>query len=157
MYQDILIFGSTIPENEKFKLRGLSRYLLHNNVEYRDQYKGSKLNESNRIENIGQRVKRNVDALVGLQVMIPEGQVKQERGTGLVPILKYSRFGYILSQIIQSLQSDTNVEAKLYDLFQRMLRFQPDYTQSWVIFISNSIKKCMRKVISVIIFPYLKS
>ena len=46
IYQDILVFGSTIPENKEFKLRELSRYLLYNNDQLKDHYKGRKLNES---------------------------------------------------------------------------------------------------------------
>jgi hypothetical protein len=145
MYQDILIFGSTIPENGEFKLWDLAKYLLHNNVEFRNKYTGSKLSESKRIENIAQRVKRNVDALVGLQLINQVGEVKQERGSGLVPIFKYTPFGYIVSHIIQSLQSDENVEAKLYDTFQRMLTVQPDYAQSHLIFISHWLKKMHEK------------
>lgn len=50
-----------------------------------------------------------------------------------------------MSQIILSLRSDINVEAKLYDLFQRMLRVQPDYAQTYIIFTSNWIKKMHEK------------
>jgi hypothetical protein len=145
MYQDIIIFGSTIPENKEFKLQDLASYLLYNNAELEDQYKRSKLNESNIIENIVQGVKRNVDDLVGLRVMIQAGEVKQEQGTELVPIFKYTLFGYILSLIIQSLRTDINVEDKLYDLFQRLLKVRPDYIQSYIIFTSNWLKKMHEK------------
>jgi hypothetical protein len=43
MYQDILIFGSMIQENEEFKLWDLARYLLYNNEELRDHYFKSEL------------------------------------------------------------------------------------------------------------------
>jgi hypothetical protein len=142
LYQDILIFGSTISENEEVKLLDLARYLLSNNAEIRDQY-GSKSSECNTIEDIGQRVKKDVDALVDLQLMIQPRQ--EELGTKLTAIYKYTLFGQIMSQIILSLRSDINVEAKLYDLFQRMLRVQPDYAQTYIIFTSNWIKKMHEK------------
>lgn len=82
LYQDILVFGSTISKNEEFKLRDLARYLLSNNAEIRDQYKGSKSSECNTIEDIGQRVKRDVGALVNLQLMIKPRQ--EELGTELL-------------------------------------------------------------------------
>jgi hypothetical protein len=150
MYQDILIFGSTIPEGKEFKLWDLAKYLLHNNEEFLDRYFRSeskselrlkKLTESNKIENIQRRVKRNVDDLVDMRLLAKAGEVKEERGTGFIPTYTYTRFGYFLSQVIQSLRSDINVEAKLYDLFQGLLKFQPEYTQSYIIFISNWIKK----------------
>jgi hypothetical protein len=56
IYQDILVFGSTIPENKAFKLRELSRYLLDNNEELRNHYKNSKLNVSSRTDNITYRI-----------------------------------------------------------------------------------------------------
>jgi len=149
MYQDILIFGSTIPENKEFKLWDLAKYLLHNNEELRDHYKSrlklKKYTESNKIENIQRRVKRNIDDLVDMRLMTKAGEVKEERGTGLIPTYRYTRFGFFLSQVIQSLRSDINVEAKLYDLIQDILRVQPDYTQSYIIFISNWIKKMYEK------------
>jgi hypothetical protein len=145
MYQDILIFGSTIPENEEFKLWDLSRYLLYNNVEFRDRYKGSHLNESSRIEYIGKRVYRNVNHLVGLRVMAQVKLVKEERGTGLIPTFRFTPFGYILSQIIGSLRSGVNVEVKLYDLFhERLFKVQAN-SPSIVIFASNWIEKMYEK------------
>ncbi|MFZ0512860.1 MAG: hypothetical protein WAM14_14730 [Candidatus Nitrosopolaris sp.] len=150
MYQDILIFGSTIPENQEFKLTDLAKYLRHNNEELRDRHlksklKLKKLTESNKIEYIKRRVKRNVDNLVDMRLMTQVRLVKQERGTGLIPTYTYTRFGYFFSQVIQSLRSDVNVEAKLYDLFQGMWRVQPDYSQSHIIFNSNWIKKMYEK------------
>ena len=74
MYQDILIFGSTIQENEEFKLWDLAGYLLYNNEELRDHYfkselRKKKLTENNKIENIQRRVKRNVNGLVSIMLM----------------------------------------------------------------------------------------
>ena len=149
MYQDILIFGSTIPENTEFKFTDLAKYLRHNNEEVRDRYlkseKKKKLTESNKLEYIMDRVKRNVDNLVDMRLMSNAGEVKQERGTGFVPTYTYTRFGYFLSQVIQSLRSDINVEDKIYDLILGLLKVQPEYAQSHIIFISNWIKKMYEK------------
>jgi hypothetical protein len=150
MYQDILIFGSTIPENQEFKLWDLATYLLHNNEEFRDRYFKSKLrlnklNKSNKKEHIIRRVKRNVNNLVVLRIMTQVGQVKEERGTGLIPTFSYTPFGYFLSQIIQSLRSGVNVEAKLYDLFHKSLFKVQTLSPSFVIFVSNWIKKMYEK------------
>jgi hypothetical protein len=91
-----------------------------------------------------------------MHLMAHVGQVKEERGTGIIPTFTYTRFGYFLSQVIQSLRSGINVEAKLYALFhERLFKVQPD-SQSFVIFTSNWIKKCMRKDNLVNIFRYLK-
>ena len=150
MYQDILIFGSTIPEKQEFKLWDLAKYLLHNNEELRDRYFESelrlkKLNESNKIEHIMRRVKRNVNDLVVLRIMVQAGQVKEERGTGLIPTFRFTPFGYFLSQLIQSLRSSVNVEDKLYDLLHEGLFKVQKHSPSFVIFGSNWIKKMYEK------------
>jgi hypothetical protein len=150
MYQDILIFGSTILEKQEFKLWDLAKYLLHNNEELRDRYFESelrlkKLNESNKIEHIMRRVKRNVTDLVVMRIMAQVGQVKEERGTGLITTFRFTPFGYILSQIIQSLRSSVNVEDKLYDLLNEGLFKVQTYSTSLVIFGSKWIKKMRQK------------
>jgi hypothetical protein len=150
MYQDILIFGSTIPENQEFKLWDLAKYLLHNNEELRDRYFKSELrlkkqNESNKIEHIIRRVKRNVNDLVVMRIMAEVRQVKEERGTGIIPTFRFTPFGYFLSQIIQSLRSSVNVEDKLYDLLHEGLFKVQTNSPSFVIFGSNWIKKMREK------------
>ena len=145
MYQDMLIFGSTIQENEEFKLWDLAKYLLYNNEELRDRYFKSeirlkKLNESSKIEHIMRRVKRNVNDLVVLRIMTEVRQVKEERGTGLIPTFRFTTFGYFLSQIIQSLRFNVNVEDKLYNFLHEGLSKFQTYS-SVVIFKVHWIKK----------------
>ena len=41
MYQDILIFGSTLQENEPFKAWDLAKFLCQNNAELRNRYRGT--------------------------------------------------------------------------------------------------------------------
>lgn len=55
LYQDILIYGSTIEEGKPFKLRELAKYLLDNNEEIRNYYLRMKLTTSNKIENISEK------------------------------------------------------------------------------------------------------
>ncbi|MGC2570110.1 MAG: hypothetical protein WA364_01270 [Candidatus Nitrosopolaris sp.] len=143
IYQDILVFGSTIPENKEFKLRELSRYLLYNNNELRDHYIVSKLNESGRIDNITGRVQRNVNHLVDMLIIVKVGEVKEEKGTGLVPIFRFTPFGYMLSLILQSDRPDINVQDKLYALFRDILA--PLEALSWATFTMNWIKKVYEK------------
>jgi hypothetical protein len=38
MYLDILIFGSTIQENEEFKVWDIAKHLLYKSVDLRDHY-----------------------------------------------------------------------------------------------------------------------
>jgi hypothetical protein len=143
IYQDILIFGSTIPENKEFKLRELAGYLLYNNKKLKDHYQGSKLNESSRKDNIAGSVRRNVNQLVDMLIMIHAGEVKEEKGTGLVPIFRFTPFGYILSLILQFGRPGIKAEDKLYELLQGlMVSLEP---LSWVVFTMNWLKKVYEK------------
>jgi hypothetical protein len=144
MYQDILIFGSTLQEDEPFKSWDLAKFLCRNNPELRNRYGGSGLKEYTIIENIQRRTKRNVYDLVNLRLMIKVGEVKEERGTALIPTYRYTRFGYFLSQIIQCLNSDNDAEERLYDLFQKTYKIMPD-SPSFTIFMSNFITKMREK------------
>lgn len=143
IYQDILVFGSTIPENKEFKLRELSRYLLYNNEQLKDLYIGSKLNESARIDNISRRVERNVSHLIDMKVLIKVRLVQEEKGPRMVPTFRLTPFGNILSLILQSDRPDINVQDKLYTLFQDMLA--PLEALSWATFTMNWIKKVYEK------------
>lgn len=54
-----------------------------------------------------------------MRLMTKAGEVIEERGIGLIPTYRYTRFG--------SLRSDINVEPKLYDLLQDILRVRPEF------------------------------
>ena len=69
LFQDILIFGSKINENEPFKLWDLAKFLLENNPELRNHYQGERIRKEKKIENIQRRLKRNVKILVRLRLM----------------------------------------------------------------------------------------
>ncbi len=144
-YQDILIFASTLPENEPFKLWKLATFLRHKNEEFRNRNANSKMKNANKMqEYIQRRVKRNVDDLVDLRLMIQVGEEKEQRGTGLIPTFRYTRSGYFLSQIIQCVHSDENAESRLYDLFQRTYNITPE-SPSFNIFLSKFITKMRNK------------
>jgi len=84
-------------------------------------------------------------------IIVKLGEAKEEKGTGFVPIFRFTPFGCMLSLILQSDRPD--VEAKLHTLLQGLLA--PLEAQSCVIFRSNWLKKG-RKDCLVIIFRYLK-
>ena len=94
--------------------------------------------------------------LVVLRITAEARQVKEERGTGLIPTFRFTPFGYFLSQIIHSLRSSVNVEDKLYDLLNEGLFKVQTYSPSLVIFGSKWIKKMREKGEVGGIFLYLK-
>jgi len=70
-------------------------------------------------------------------IIVKLGEAKEEKGTGFVPIFRFTPFGCMLSLILQSDRPD--VEAKLHTLLQGLLA--PLEAQSCVIFRSNWLKK----------------
>jgi hypothetical protein len=144
-YQDILIFASTLPENEPFKLWKLGKFLRQENEEFRNTYAGSKKKDESKMqEYIQRRVMRNVNDLVNLRLMVQAGEEKEERGTALIPTFRYTPFGYFLSNIIRCLRSDKDADSELYDLFLRVYRVLPE-SPSFTIFASKLTKKMREK------------
>jgi hypothetical protein len=78
-----------------------------------------------------------------MKIIIKVGEVEEEKGRGLVPIFRFTPFGYMLSLILQSDRPDINVQDKLYALLQGLLKGLE--AQPWVIFTSNWIKKVYEK------------
>jgi|SRR6476659_52610 len=145
LYQDILIFGSILEENQSFKLWDLAKYLLDKNEEFRSRYSQEKLKNANKIENIQRRIKRSIESLVNLRLIKSTGQVKEERGSGFVPTYCYTRSGYLISQVIQCvINGGENAEEQLYNLFQRSFKVE-DHSPSWLIFNSKFIEKIHNK------------
>jgi hypothetical protein len=146
LYQDILIFGSTLEEEESFKLWDLAKFLLNKNDEFRNRYIGEKIKNPKRVEYVQKRIRRYVDSLVNLRLMKQTGEVKEEKGTGLIPTFSYTPAGYIFSRIIQCIGSKKgNTEEELYNfLHERLYNIKED-SLSFVIFASNLIKKIYEK------------
>ena len=140
LFQDILIFGS-INENEPFKLWDLAKFLLENNPELRNHYQGERIRKEKKIENIQRRLKRNVKILVRLRLMKQIGQVKEEKGTGLVSTFSYTPVGYVLSRIVQySGLEKESTEKEMYILFHDRLFKVKEDSPSLIIFASKFIE-----------------
>ena len=102
---------------------------------------GKRLNNSNRIENIQGRIKRSIDSLVNLRLLKETGQVKEQRGSGLVSTYCYTRSGYLISQVIQCvINGGENAKEQLYNLFQRVFKVE-DHSLSMFILNSKFIEK----------------
>jgi hypothetical protein len=124
----------------------LAEFLLNENKEFKNRYSGKKLKKGNRIENIKQRIKRNIESLVRLRLMKQTEFVKQEKGTGLVPTFRFTRVGYVFSRIVQCISlEDRMAEEELYNLFnERLFKVEED-SRSFLIFASKMIKKMYGK------------
>jgi hypothetical protein len=90
LYQDILIYGSTIEEGKPFKLRELAKYLLDNNEEIRNYYLRMKLTTSNKIENIQKRIQRSIEGMISMRLMKEGDKAKEDKGSGMIPTYTYT-------------------------------------------------------------------
>ena len=146
LFQDILRFGSTLEENKSFRLWDLAKFLLTANEEIRNRYSRNRLTKANQIENVQRRIKRSIDSLVKLRIMKESEPVKEERGTSLIPTFRFTRFGYVFSQIMQCMfLEDEKAKEELYKIFRDQLFKVEEDSISLVIFASKMIKKMYEK------------
>ena len=142
LYQDILIYGSTIKEGKPFKLRELAKYLLDNNEEIRNYYLGMKLTPSNKIENILKRIQRNIEGMISMRLMKEGEKAKEDKGSGMIPTYTYTPAGYIISQIIRCvIYGKENAEEQLYTLFHERLSKDDANSPSLLVFNSKFMEK----------------
>jgi hypothetical protein len=138
LYQDILIFGSTIGEGKPFKLRELAKYLLDNNEEIRNYYRGKKLTNSNRTENIQKRIQRSIEGMISMRLMKEGEKVKEDKGSGMIPTYTYTPTGYLICQIIRCvIYGKENAEEQLYTLFHKRLSKDDANSPSLLVFNSK--------------------
>ena len=146
LYQDLMkycIFLLKNNNNGSFDYwSGLGYWLLDNNKEFLNRYKTSK-NKEQPIENIQKRVKRKLNNLEELGLIQNIGTRKQRKGSGSVPVYKYTDFGYLLAWIIQSFDSSMSEEAnaQIYRIIETILKIDKD-APSLDIFILSFLRKC---------------
>ncbi|MGH9983300.1 MAG: hypothetical protein ACRD8W_05015 [Nitrososphaeraceae archaeon] len=148
LYQDILkycINGKYKEDDSKsFRLWSLTKWLLETNVEFINHFKDPSTRNykfANRIEDRLPRIKGRVQDLVDLDLIIQTGIEKESKGTGTVPIFRFTIMGQFVSLIVQSLNASKREYAinQLYDLLQNHLRNDPSSTD---IFNSIYFEKC---------------
>ena len=142
LYQDILMYGSTIEEGRPFKLRELAKYLLDNNEEIKNYYLGKKLTTSNKIENIQKRIQRSIEGMINMRLMKEGEKAKEDKGSGMIPTYTYTPVGYIISQIIRCvIYGKENAEEQLYTLFHERLSKDDPKSPSLLAFNSKFMEK----------------
>jgi hypothetical protein len=148
LYQDILkysIDGKYKENNNKsFRLWNLTKWLLETNIEFITYFKvPSRWNYtiSNRIMDRLPRIRRKVEDLIDLGLVMQTGMVKETKGEGSVPIFQFTIIGNLVSWIVESLNPSKREHAinQLYNLFQHHFRNNSSSTD---IFYSIYYRKC---------------
>jgi hypothetical protein len=125
-----------------FTHRQLAKWLLKNNPDF---YKGKAVKDSDIIEHTQKRVKKRLKDLE-LLGLVGHGKTKQQKGSAEIPLYVCSRLGYVLAEIIESLDPNKREKAnnEIYDWFQIIYRIKEE-SPSTTIFYAHLFKKCKEK------------
>lgn len=134
LYQDILNFIMKLDQEGRrhFKHRELANWLLDNNREFLDFYKGMKAHtkRSSRVQNILPRIKNR---LVDLSKMylIRISETPQEKGSGTTNLYQITPFAILLGTLIDSTraidkESGKSLDKRLYELFIKQFAEYPN-------------------------------
>lgn len=150
LYQDILKYCINgkykEDDNKSFRLWSLTKWLLETNAEFINYFKdpsSRNYNVASRIENRLPRIKGKVQDLVDLGLIVQTGVEKESKGTGTVPIFRFTIMGHLISYIVESLSPSKREYAidQFYELLQNHFRSNPSSTD---IFHSIYFEKCKK-------------
>ena len=152
LYQDILRYSLNLHEhhpesNGRFRIRELARWLIQNHAKYREDYKNSHMNVSNRIEARLDTIKSKVNDLVSRHLIENVGTAEQSKGSGVVDIFEFTTPAYFFAWIAESFETKNRARAneQIFKLLvDSILKIEKDSTSS-TIFYSNFYKKCKER------------
>jgi hypothetical protein len=134
LYQDIINFCMKRDQEGKtdFKHRELANWLLENNLEYLDFYKGTraKTKKSSRVEHILQRIKDRLRDLSRID-LIRISDTPQEKGEGTTELYQITPFVILLGTLLDSIKTIDKEFMKssdkhLYELFIKQFAEYPN-------------------------------
>ena len=117
LYQDILRFCLQLDLEDKrnFKHREVANWLLENNQEFLDFYRGTKAKTkmASRIENTQQRVKSKLVNLTKMD-LIRIAETEQQKGSGTTNLYKITPFAILLGTLIDGIKAVNEESKKIY-------------------------------------------
>jgi hypothetical protein len=134
LYQDIINFCMKRDQEGKtdFKHRELANWLLENNLEYLDFYKGTraKTKKSSRVEHILQRIKDRLRDLSRID-LIRISDTPQEKGEGTTELYQITPFVILLGTLLDSIKTIDkefmrSSDKHLYELFIKQFAEYPN-------------------------------
>ena len=147
LYQDILrysIDGKYKEDDNSFRTRNLTKWLLEKNVEFLNYFKDPSTRNftmSSKIENKLDRIKEKIKDLINLGLIEQSRMIKETKGSGLIPLYRFTKPGYLVAWSIESKYPDRSENAinEIYNLMQENFRESPASND---IFFSNFYRKC---------------
>lgn len=126
LYQDILRYAifrkKDNASDDPFRHWDLAEWLVMNNNEFINRYKGSSDRHTtinNRIENTQKRTKDRLNDLVDLGLILIVGQTKVKKGTATTSLYLFTDLGYLLAWIIEGFNpiKRETADIEIYNLF----------------------------------------
>jgi hypothetical protein len=123
LYQDILRYAifrkKDKPLDNPFRHWDLAEWLMNNNNEFINRYKGSHITISNRIEHTQNRTKDSLKDLVDLGLIVDAGQTKIKKGTATTSLYLFTDTAYLVAWVIEGFDSNKRETAdnEIYNLF----------------------------------------
>ena len=167
LYQDILRFSLLETENDKnqsFKSNELAKWLIKNNIEFRNFYSDYKHRNTpikNRLHNHENRIKNKIDDLISMNLIHIKGRVLASKVDHQIEIYEITKEGKFLALLIKMMNienttsnntdkdrsaSERNesilLDNKLYEVLNSLLLNNDSY---FVIFYRNYLKKLYDK------------
>jgi hypothetical protein len=150
LYQDILKYSIVIKDensdNNSFRDRQLTRWLIGYNQDFVNYYKGSDshIKMNNRIENRLPRIKAKINDLVHLCLIKISGTTKASKVDTDIYIYKHTEFGQLLAWVIASINSEKQADAnnEVFNLLDSVFFKIKDDSPSATIFYSHFFRKC---------------
>ena len=135
--QDILRYG--IKHHDGFKSTEIGNWLLENNIEFRDEYSGSKAHvpNSTRLALKRHRIQRHIDNLVSLDLIYKKMLVKSEKNQSYTPVYVLTESGNFLSEFLFD-----QTGAKILNIIDAYRITRDSYSLT---FISKFFNKCRQK------------
>jgi len=150
LYQDILRYGNKCPDG--FKSTEIGKWLLVNNIEFSDEYSGSRAHvpNSTKLALKRHRIERHLENLVALDLIYKKMLVKSEKNQSYTPVYVLTETGIFLSEFLFDQTGARNLE-----IIDAYARTRDSYSLT---FITKFFNKCREKgTLKRILFNFIYS
>lgn len=157
--QDIISYYYQVLKEEKgndlFRFRDLSMWLMKNNLEFFNYYKGSHVKYRDRVENRKYRIENALRDLMTLGLIRIGGTGKARKINTDIDIYEYTKGGQLCAWLIKSLDDKQrqNANNEIYDLLLNVFKARKDSSS---ITISRYLERCEDKRIFDKLVEYLR-
>lgn len=106
-----------------FRLTELGNWLLENHLPFKEEYAGSHVPKSYRLQSKRTYIQSRLDELVQLNIIEKKGTVKAEKNKADIPLYSFTQTGYIFAWLLEAKYSTENKDnrSRAVEMFFREL------------------------------------